>query len=207
MDIEIRSPEQYYNLLFVGSGLLTSVLTSQLRSSCGDVRIFEDAGFRKAASSPDSPAQFNLILLVDEPNASSVALHMQIENLRKSYHDTPVAVISAHDDPERITRAVWAGAKGYIHTSLRYEAVIHVLRVLMAGGEFVYRSPIPARPNIARQVGVGLGGPERRPQVLSPRERDVCDLLRQGLPNRSSRRRLCLLRIQSRFTFAISCES
>lgn len=178
--------EKCSRVLFIERpGLFRELFCSYVRSVAPDMSFIEADSVR-ALDGETSPADFALVLLVYDPENSLIVMRNQLDGLKKLHPATPIAVVSSRDDSQTILEAVQNGAKGYICTSLRSQAVVHALRVLIAGGEFV---PMTALiPAVHAERGDGLNGrngnhglPQR---TLSPREREVFDLLRQGKPNK-----------------------
>src|SRR3989304_6297825 len=87
-----------------------------------------DADLTGALEAANAPSPFAIVLLAEDAGNSGSTSRSELEALRKAYPAATVAVISDHDDSETILRAVRGGAKGFIHTSLRSEAVVHALR-------------------------------------------------------------------------------
>jgi len=144
-----------------------------------------DADLTGALEAANAPSPFAIVLLAEDAGNSGSTSRSELEALRKAYPAATVAVISDHDDSETILRAVRGGAKGFIHTSLRSEAVVHALRVLIAGGEFVPRTAVMSfHTNGPAEPAAPDSDHDLSQQTLSPREREVYDLLRQGKPNK-----------------------
>jgi DNA-binding NarL/FixJ family response regulator len=105
----------------------------------------------------------------------------QLTALRQKFPSTPIAVISDYEDRETIRKTLQNGAKGFISSSIASVALIHSLRILIAGGEFVPSSAL---------ADATADAPDRRGALLprhrfTPREIEVLALLRQGKPNKA----------------------
>jgi DNA-binding NarL/FixJ family response regulator len=177
--------EKCARVLFIERpGLFRELFCSYVRGAAPDLNLVEFDSVR-ALDGASNPEDLSLVLLVYEPENSQTELRVQLESLTKSYPSAPVAVVSSRDDPQSILEAVQSGAKGFIATSLRSQAVVPALRVLIAGGEFV---PMTALKPAQNERGDGLNGrngsTDHPQRSLSPREREVFDLLRQGKPNK-----------------------
>ena len=95
-----------------------------------------------------------------------------------------VLVLTSFSDSERIVAALDAGALGYLLKDADPEEVL-------AGIRSVSRGESPIHPRAARQL---LGARSARPAPsgpdLTPREREVIELVRKGLANKQIARRL-----------------
>lgn len=92
-----------------------------------------------------------------------------------------VLVLTSFSDAERILAALDAGAVGYLLKDAEPEAVLDGVRA-------VSRGESPLHPRAAREL---LGARRTAPKVeLTPREREVLALVRDGLANKQIARRL-----------------
>jgi DNA-binding NarL/FixJ family response regulator len=95
--------------------------------------------------------------------------------------ETAVVVLTSFSDSERILAALDAGAVGYLLKDAEPENVIEGLRAAARGES-------PLHPRAARQL---LTARSSSASVeLTPREREVLDLVRSGLANKQIARRL-----------------
>jgi DNA-binding NarL/FixJ family response regulator len=102
-----------------------------------------------------------------------------LRRLRDSGAGTRVIVFTAFDTDERIVAAVQAGAQGYLLKGAPREDIFNAVRVVHAGGSLL--QPVVAS-KLLRQVVAGDNQP--RPDALTPREKNVLQLLAQGLQNK-----------------------
>jgi two-component system NarL family response regulator/two-component system response regulator DegU len=94
-------------------------------------------------------------------------------------------VLSMHDDPSYVKRAVELGASGYLLKSVGKEELIRALGVVAEGGSYI-QGEITA-PLIARMVDPTQAGPIGE---LNPQEVDTLEMLAEGLDNRAIAKRL-----------------
>ncbi len=119
----------------------------------------------------------DLVLLdLSMPGASGLS---GLISLRGIHASVPMVVVSAHDDPETIRRALELGASGFISNSASMEEIRSAVQTVLEGG-------------IASPGGVDLGverDPEisdliRRLQSLTPQQTRVLGMLGEGLLNK-----------------------
>ncbi|MBF0306106.1 MAG: response regulator transcription factor [Alphaproteobacteria bacterium] len=95
-----------------------------------------------------------------------------IAQLTAQHPGMPVLVVSASSEPRDVRRARSAGARGYVTKASGSALVLEAVRALTAGG--TYWSPDVA---VATEIAEGPGS-------LTPRQREVLALLREGLSNK-----------------------
>ncbi|KPC94065.1 LuxR family transcriptional regulator, partial [Streptomyces sp. NRRL F-6602] len=95
-------------------------------------------------------------------------------------HPPYVLVLTTYDTDADITRAVEAGATGYLLKAERPEELFTAIRAAASG-----RTALP--PPVAQRVMTHLRNPQPE---LTPRERDILRHLTQGLGNREIARAL-----------------
>jgi DNA-binding NarL/FixJ family response regulator len=122
------------------------------------------------------------LLLVDDFPAIPARIQHYLREACGSYPNAPICIISecdySHLIPERERRIV-----GYVHTSVAYDALSHIIQVVIAGGEYVYRPPNDSG---------GAVNEHPEPAALSAREREICELVKQGCSNKLIAQRLGL---------------
>ena len=102
-----------------------------------------------------------------------------VECVRKLGHlvpETLILMLTVHDDTDTIFDALAAGASGYLLKPVRATELLAAIRDVEAGGA-------PMTSNIARKVVQSFKKPLPRQddcENLSPREREILDLLAQG---------------------------
>jgi DNA-binding NarL/FixJ family response regulator len=97
-----------------------------------------------------------------------------------------IVILTVYEDSERIFQALRAGACGYLLKRAQPERVLAAIREAHEGG-------VPMTPEIARKViGQFRGQTTNATEVeqLTPRERDVLELVMHGLANKAIAERL-----------------
>lgn len=111
------------------------------------------------------------VLLLDMrmPKLDGVAVLMAV---RAAEPKARVLVLTTSDGDQDITRALRAGAKGYLLTNTPRDEFLDAVRAVYAGGKVV-------PPGVAVKVAQYVMS-----QTLTPREVDVLELLTSGKPNK-----------------------
>lgn len=103
--------------------------------------------------------------------------------------DTGVLILTMHDEDQTVRDAMRAGARGYVLKGADQEQVIRAIQTV-AAGDAVFGG------GVARHVlDAAAGRAERSADVfpqLSPREREILELLASGLPSGAIATRLGL---------------
>ncbi len=138
----------------------------------------QEAIHQAMATSPD-------VALVDLSlgEESGLAAIRALTDLPRPPH---VVVLTMHGDKANIVEALAAGAGGYLLKSAPVEDVLRALRTAASGGATL-------DPKIAAQVLPYIAAAaSAQPGGLTPREREVFELLRAGMRNREIAQRLHL---------------
>jgi DNA-binding NarL/FixJ family response regulator len=102
-------------------------------------------------------------------------------SLHADHPELPVLVLTMHDDDESVYGAMRAGARGYLLKGADSDELVTTIRTLASGGTVF-------GPSVARRiVGFFLESSQKYTQgafpALTPREREVLDLLAAGKRN------------------------
>ena len=116
----------------------------------------------------------NVVLMdIKLPDMSGIQC---VSEIKKSCPATQVIMVTVYEDSERIFRALKAGADGYLVKSGPPDQLLKAIRDAYQGGA-------PISSHIARKVVQHfhlLGPSPQESENLSPRERQVLDLLAMG---------------------------
>lgn len=157
-----------------------------------DHRIFRDglrpllaeSGIEVVGEAEDGAALLEL-LGADPPDIVLLDLSMPgmsgldaLAKLRRIAPHTRVVVLTMHDEPGFVRRAVELGASGYLLKNAGREELLRAL-AHVASGEAYLQGEITA--SLFQQIS---GDAPTRPFTLSPREREVLQLAAGGLENK-----------------------
>lgn len=157
--------------------LFRGALKEALAGLGGVAAIHEAGDFDSAKALLLANEDVDLVLLdLSMPGASGLS---GLISLRGIHPTVPMVVVSAHDDPVTIRRALDLGASGFISKSASMDEIRGAVRAVLAG-------------DIAAPLGMDLGverDPEisdliRRLQTLTPQQTRVLGMLAEGLLNK-----------------------
>jgi DNA-binding NarL/FixJ family response regulator len=115
------------------------------------------------------------LILMDLTMPGAVGTSL-IEQVRKARPELPILVLSMHDEPGTVRRALQAGASGYITKGSSPETLFTAVSRVGAGERFI--DPAIAEALALDQTARGGDDPHRG---LSPREWEVLRLIAQGV--------------------------
>jgi len=126
-----------------------------------------------------------VLMDIQLPNMSGIEC---VAQLKKLLPEVQVIMVTVYEDPDRIFRALRAGASGYLLKRTAPAQVLNALRDLQQGGA-------PMSGEIARKV-IGhfqsQSATVDEVERLSPREREVLELVAHGFWNKEIAGRLSI---------------
>lgn len=150
-----------------------------------------EAGFAVVGEASDGASALELLrsrpcdvflmdLSMPAPNGPEL-----ISRIRAMWPATSMLVVSMHNSPRLARAALDAGALGFVTKDNDPEVLLWALQRVAAGERFI-------DPRIRDAVLAEQGPPPDPLAALSPREREVMDMLCDGLGNNDIARRLAL---------------
>ncbi len=126
-----------------------------------------------------------VLMDIQLPHLSGIECTAQLKQLLPSVQ---IIMVTVYEDTDRIFRALRAGACGYLLKRCTPEELISAVREVREGGA-------PMSREIARKVITSFQEPlttAAEVEDLSPREREILELLAAGFPNKEIADRLGL---------------
>ncbi|HEY0167272.1 MAG TPA: response regulator transcription factor [Jatrophihabitans sp.] len=159
---------------------------ADLLSAADDMEVVGEAG-TAAEALRRIPAVRPDVALLDGrlPDGSGIDV---CRDIRSSYPDIGCLILTSYDDDDALFAAVMAGASGYLLKEIRGSSLLDGIRQVKAG-----RSMLD--PTVTERVMQRLRqGKEQDPRLagLTERERDILNLITDGLTNRQIGERLFL---------------
>jgi two-component system response regulator DevR len=146
----------------------------------GTATTAEQALSRIPAAAPDVA-----VLDVQLPDGNGVDVCREV---RSSLPDTYCLMLTSHDDHDAVLASVLAGASGYVLKQIRTAELVDSIRQVALGRSLIDPAVIARVMDRVRQTTV----PDNRLADLTPREREVLDLMTDGLTNRQIGERMFL---------------
>ena len=163
----------------------------------GGVVLLEAQNGAEATAVADHNPALDLILL--DLGLPDIDGFDALSQLRERYPGIPVVVLSASETPDIVTRAIDAGAMGFIPKTSSNQLLLNALRLVLAGGvylpfEVLDQHDLAAHPGLRPGSAPGQDGAPltARDVGLTARQTDVLGLMVQGKSNKLISRELNL---------------
>jgi DNA-binding NarL/FixJ family response regulator len=125
----------------------------------------------RGAEAPDA-----ILLDVQLPGMDGISA---ISRFKELAPNVCIVMLTVFEDPDKVFRALCAGASGYLLKTLPAERIVEAIREAVAGGAPM--SPGVAKAVLGRFVELATPGRGGSDYDLSEREREVLELMTQGL--------------------------
>jgi two-component system, NarL family, invasion response regulator UvrY len=157
------------NLLIVDDHAIVRAGLSRLLRSELDARILEAATGREAVALARGAPLDIIILDLNLPELGGLELLRRLVQTGAA----PILVLSMHAEPLFITRALAAGAQGYVSKNAAPEELITAVRRVVGGGRYVEAELAQALVAAPPEVNATL-------EQLAPRDIEILRLLARG---------------------------
>ena len=145
-----------------------------------DVDIVEAEDFTTAIQLVQDTDDFDLALI--DLNMPGMDSFQGLKTVKESIGSKPIVVVSASDSREDVLRAMDSGAAGYIPKTLSSSVLVGALKLVLSGGVYLPLALLQEAENADANSSAHL----------TPRQREVLDLLAHGLSNKEIGSRLTL---------------
>jgi DNA-binding NarL/FixJ family response regulator len=138
----------------------------------------EEAAVYEGGKRPPGTEHPSCVVLC--PNGKDVA--SEVRRLRASNAGTPVLLFDMHVDSRLVRRALLAGASGFLYAGMHPEQIVRAVRLASEG-----RTAVPVgllkSDKPAEEEPVGEEPAVADIAILTPRQRQIVDLVCEGLSN------------------------
>jgi len=147
-----------------------------LLQSRGDIQVIGEADNGRTVVSLAAQLQPDIVIMdVAMPDLNGIEATRQITGTRA---DAKVLALSMHSDSRFVTRMLQAGAQGYLLKDCAFEELALAIDTIASEG--VYLSP-GVTGVVVRDYMQHLSANDSSASALSPREREVLQLVAEGL--------------------------
>jgi two-component system invasion response regulator UvrY len=157
-------------VLIVDDHVIVREGVRRLLAAFPDVLIYEAVGAHDAVQTFRNNSPDVVLLDLNLPNSSGLEL---LRRLQVEDKGARVLIFSMHAEPLYVSRALNAGARGYISKGAAAEELMTAIRRVYDGGRYVER-------DIAAQLVLMPHSGEDALQRLTTREADILRLLAEG---------------------------
>jgi DNA-binding NarL/FixJ family response regulator len=140
---------------------------------CGEANTGRDAVAKAVDLKPDI-----VVLDFTMPELNGLEATRQIRGLAAA----KVLILTVHESDQIVTEVIEAGAQGYVVKADAWRTLVEAVHTVFAGGTyFTTRVRLAADRRRGPRAG---GGVDRRSKRLTPRQREVLQLLTEGRSNK-----------------------
>lgn len=164
--------------------LIRDTLALLLKELATSVEILHAGTFAATMDLMKQPQSIDLMLVdLRMPGMNGLA---GIKALGQARQDVPIVVVSGETNPDVVRKSLREGVAGYIPKTMRGEAMLSALRLIMAGERYVPQFLVDEPDRPARDGGRQAG----RLESLTTRESAALSGVVRGLSNKEIAREL-----------------
>ena len=179
------SSDQPPLVIIVDNRTLSREGMAHLLESCHRFRVFATASVAELLQGEANLKDSVVLLSLGSRELGDAEVRNDVGLLSQANPAVRVVIVGDREDSHQVGEALVLGARGYIPTTLTARVVVEALRLVQAGGTFVPACAFSEaltqrrteRPEPTSSTAFNLSG-------LTPRQREVFDLLRRGKPNK-----------------------
>lgn len=157
------------NILLVDDHAIVRAGLRRLLKSIGEGEIHEAGNGREAMALARSTRLDLIILDLNLPELGGLELLSRLVQLGEA----PILVLSMHAEPLYVSRALDAGARGYVSKNAAPEELLDAVRRVAAGGRYIENE-------LAQSLALQQSGADQTLEQLSGRDLEILRLLAQG---------------------------
>ena len=157
--------------------LFVEGISGVLQRLDGSIVIQASGSCEEALALTENDDDYDLVLLdLNLPGLSGLD---GMQQLRHQLPATPIVLLSASEDRNKVLRAIELGAKGFIPKSSTPDVIISALQLVLSGGVYLPMAVLDT-VNTSQAKTSNADG-----QTLTPRQSDVLSLLAEGHTNKA----------------------
>lgn len=157
-----------------------------------EAAVIEAATFGEAIAAARSAGRLGLAVLdLYMPGMNGL---QGLTAMRAEFPALPIVILSGSTRPEDAFQAIEHGANGYVPKTMRGETIIGVLRLVLSGEKYIPPFLFDHRDSVGQPAAPAATAvdPDSPIAQLTPRERDILDMIVDGAPNKVIARALNL---------------
>lgn len=104
--------------------------------------------------------------------------------MRRDFPTLPIVILSGSTKPEDAFRSIEHGANGYVPKTMRGETIIGVLRLVLSGEKYIPPFLFEHRDSMTAAAPAPIIDAQSPLAKLTPRERDILNMIVDGAPNK-----------------------
>lgn len=157
-----------------------------------DTRVLEAATLAEAMAAAKAAGSLGMAILdLYMPGMNGL---QGLAAMRAEFPTLPIVILSGSTKPDDAFQAIEHGANGYVPKTMRGETIIGVLRLVLSGERYIPPFLFEHRDTVGQSQASASPAVDPNSPIaqLTPRERDILDMIVDGAPNKVIARALNL---------------